>query len=228
MKTVFITRNLTADSVFKKQLELVDLKVYGKSLIQFSVVPFNKIPKVDWIFFYSKNAVKFFFQSIEQSRLKIPDHLKWAVIGAETAKALTSKFKTPDFIGEGSGELSADSFLKIAKGQKVLFPQAESSLKAIQKKLEKEIIAFNLIVYRNIPKIDLNIPSSDFVAFTSPLNAKTYFKNRQTEPNQKLFAIGQSTARTLIDLGISDFEIATSPSEEALAKAIIKNLKSIA
>ncbi len=45
-------------------------------------------------------------------------------------------------------------------------------------------------------------------------------------PNQKLFVIGQTTAKSLIDLGINDFKIAESPSEEGLAKVIIKSLKS--
>ncbi len=144
MKTVFITRHLTESSIFKKQLEHAGLKVYGKSLIQFSAVPFYEIPKVDWIFFYSKNGVKYFFERVEQSDLKIAENVKWAAIGPETAKALASEYREPDFIGSGNGEQTAFSFVKIAKGQKVLFPQAESSLQSIQQSLEKEIIAIDL------------------------------------------------------------------------------------
>ena len=115
MKKVFISRNLTDDSVFKKLLENAGFQVFGASLIEFSAVPIHKIPKVDWVFFYSKNGVKYFFQGLRKSNIKIPENLKWATIGSETAKALASEFKPPDFIGKGNGLDTASNFIKKAQ-----------------------------------------------------------------------------------------------------------------
>ena len=226
MKKVFISRNLTDDSVFKKLLENAGFQVFGASLIKFSAIPIHEIPKVDWVFFYSKNGVKYFFQGLRKSNIKIPENLKWATIGAETAKALASEFRQPDFIGNGNGLDTAINFIKKAKNQKVLFPQAESSLKSIQQNAGNKLVAIDLVVYKNIPKTHLSIPNFDCIAFTSPLNAKVYFDNKSAEDSQKFYAIGQTTGNALIDLGIANFEVPTSPSETALAKTIIKSTKS--
>jgi len=225
LKTVFITRNLSENSIFKKTLEQAGLKVFGESLIQFSVIPFNEIPKVEWIFFYSKNGVKFFFEGIEHANVEISKNVKWGVIGPETGKSLTLKYNEPDFTGNGNAKQTASSFLEFAKSQNVLFVQAESSLKSIQKILKNDITAFDLVVYSNSPKKHINIPSSDFIVFTSPLNVKVYFEKTELEPSQKLIAIGQTTANALLELGNIGFEIAESPSEIELAKVIINNLK---
>lgn len=226
MKTVFITRRLSEKSIFKQHLESAGMKIFGESLIQFSAVPFDELPEGEWIFFFSKNGVKFFFQGVEQSDLEIPENIKWAAIGPETAAALSFELKTPDFIGNGNAEETADSFLKMAKGQTVIFPQAEASLRTIQQNLGKAITAVDLVVYKNTPKKLVDIPACDYVALTSPLNARVYLDKVPLKANQKLFAIGQTTANLLIESGIDKFEIAAIPSEEGLAKVILKSLKS--
>jgi len=68
MKTIFISRKLSKDSFFKTKLEEAGFTIHGKSLLKFSAIPFQKTPKSDWIFFYSKNGVKFFFQRLKDTR----------------------------------------------------------------------------------------------------------------------------------------------------------------
>ncbi len=226
MKTVFITRQLTEESIFKKQLENEGFKVFGESLINFTAVPLRKVPTVDWIFFYSKNGVKFFFEGINQAGIQVPGDMKWATIGTETASVLTSELRKPDFIGDGNGAQTAKLFLKVAMGQKVLFPQAETSLRSIQKIIESKIETEDLIVYKNVTKEQVTIPTTDYVAFTSPMNVKAYFENRQTNEDQKIIAIGQTTEQALDRLGIKANGVAEYPSEVALAKTILKSLYS--
>jgi uroporphyrinogen-III synthase len=59
-KSVFITRDLEPDSIFLTALQHAGFDVFGKSLIEFETISFEKFPKTDWIFFYSQNAVRFF------------------------------------------------------------------------------------------------------------------------------------------------------------------------
>lgn len=222
MKTIFISRDLTTKSVFLSGLKTAGFIIHGKSLLKFSAVAFNRIPRSDWIFFYSKNGVKFFFKGLKDLGRKIPDNVQWGAIGKGTAKALFAKTKQVDFTGSGNTLQTASDFLKLAKNNTVLFPQAKNSKKTIQQILDQNIHSKELIVYNNVPKTTVSLPDHcDVLVFTSPMNAITYFKNRDLSSKQKVFAIGRTTAKTLVSIGIKDFLIAEEPSEEALVKAIL-------
>ena len=222
MKTIFITRNLTNQSIFRKQLESAGFTVHGKSLLKFSAMPFNSVPKSDWIFFYSKNGVKYFFERLEDNNRDIPKNVQWAAIGKGTAKLLKTKIQKIDFTGTGNTLETATEFLKLAKGQTVLFPQAKHSRKTIQRLLEKNITSKNLIVYKNEMKAQVSVPDCDGLVFTSPMNAKAYFKDRVLFDDQKIFAIGRTTEKTLVSMGIQDYKVAEEPTEEALVKVILE------
>lgn len=214
MKRVFISRDLKEGSAFRQILEQSDWEVYGASLIQFNALPFVHDLKSDWIFFYSRNAVHFFFDGLAKA---IPASIKLGCIGESTAKALS---RPADFIGNGEPASTATSFLELAKGQKVLFPRAKNSRKSIQQLLEGQIDAEDVVVYENRPKTEFLVPLVDVLVFTSPLNAQAYFQKYSLRTNQKVVAIGQTTAAALRQIGISEMNIALKPYEEDLAKAV--------
>ncbi|MFT5165665.1 MAG: uroporphyrinogen-III synthase [Saprospiraceae bacterium] len=222
MKTIFITRDLSDTSIFRTQLEAAGFTVHGQSLLQFSAVAFDSVPHSDWLFFYSKNGVKYFFEGLKRLNKPIPKNTRWAAIGKGTAELLQSQTKRIDFIGTADTLATANDFLKLAKTQTVLFPQAEHSRQTIQDLLGNKIVAENLSVYKNEPKQRITIPDCDALVFTSPMNAEAYFKNRILLNNQKVFAIGRTTERTLASLGIVDYTVAEEPSEEALVKVILE------
>ncbi len=222
MKTIFISRDLNAQSFFLQKMKAAGFTVHGKSLLNFSAVSFNRIPKTDWIFFYSKNGVKFFFKGLKESSKKISAHIQWAAIGKATSKALFSQTQQIDFTGNGNTLQTASQFLKLANRQSVLFPQAKNSKKTIERILDQYITSKELIVYNNEPKKRFTLPDCSILVFTSPMNAKAYFKNRALSDDQKVYAIGRTTAKTLVGIGIKDFLIAEEPSEEALVKAILE------
>lgn len=223
MKTVFITRPLSRKSVFQNQLEAAGFTVNGISLLKFSAVSFDSIPSSDWIFFYSKNGVNFFFRGLKDKNLSLPNQVRWGVMGKGTADALLKKVSQVDFIGHGNILQTATEFLTRARGQIVLFPQASNSRQTIQRLLEDNITQKDLIVYHNEPKKQVNIPDCNILVFTSPMNVKAYFKDRVLFDDQKVFAIGRTTAKTLVSIGIEDFNIAEEPTEEALVKVILEN-----
>ncbi len=220
MPKVFISRELSPDSVFLQKLVAAGYEVIGKSLVQFSSVSFTTLPDTDWIFFYSKTAVGFFFETSRKADLPINAQL--AALGEGTAKAIEKQGFQTNFTGNGEPSATAKAFLNIAKGKRVLFPRAANSRQSIQQLLENQIIVIDLIVYQNEPRTDFALPICQWLVFTSPLNAEAYFQRYPLQANQKILAIGETTAQTLRKLKLINPYISDSPSEEALANIILE------
>ena len=148
---------------------------------------------------------------------------KFATIGPSTADFLEEHFEHPNFVGNGVPTVTALSFLKKAKGKKVLFPRAKNSLRSVQQILEKEIEAIDLIVYENVPKTNFDLPDFDYLVFTSPLNAKTYFTKKKYAEGQEVIAIGETTAAALRELGLEKISVAKTATEKGLAEAVLNH-----
>lgn len=220
---VFITRNIKETDFFKTALEEVGFSVVGQSLIEFSPIHFNEIFDFDWLFFYSKNGVRFFFNQLNNNQLEIIKNKKIGTIGNGTAKFLIDKYNIQaDFIGTGEPLQTSKAFAQKAANQKVLFPRAKQSKKSIQTQLSKVIEVIDLVVYENRPKNNLKIPESDYLVFTSPMNAQIYFQNYQLKSTQKVITIGHTTENALLEIGIDNVVVAKTPSERSLVKAILK------
>lgn len=221
MSKVFISRSLNPDSIFLQKLKVADFEVIGESLVQFSPVPFTNFPETDWIFFYSKKAVRFFFENIQSTGLQI--HAKLATLGEGTAAALENYGFRPNFTGNGQPEATAKEFLKVAENQEILFPRAQNSRQSIQELLKGKIEVLDIVVYQNIPRNDFQIPECNWLVFTSPLNAEAYFQRYSVKAGQKIIAIGETTEGALRTIGLEKIYISESPSEEALANAILQH-----
>lgn len=215
---IFISRELTADSPFYSILPSEGVKVIGASLVAFEAVPFSTLPEADWCFFSSRNAVKFFFESLKAAGLSFPKRIKWGVLGEGTAKALKEQGYVADFAGNGEPQNVGEAFAVVATGQGVLFPRAAQSRESIQKILAGTVTIHDLVVYTNTPRTDFELPSADILVFTSPLNAQAYFARYAYQNGQKVLAIGQSTEQALRQLGLSEILLAPTPSEEVLAE----------
>ena len=122
---IFISRKLKANSSFFTKLPKEDFEIIDESLLSFSAVAIKKIPSSNWVFFYSKNAVKF---SLENASLKKEMlQRKIAVMGTGTARVLSKYNLKADFVGAGSIDEIAMNFSKLVTQQTVLFPQAKKS-----------------------------------------------------------------------------------------------------
>ena len=232
MRKAFISRDLQTNSVFYQKLTVAGWEVHGQSLIRFSPVSFKTIPRADWLFLYSSNGVRFFFQNYYHPCQDSPGKKKgppityparWAALGPGTAKALQKYGISPDFIGNGNPAETALAFQKLAGGQTVLFIRAKNSRQSIQSLLEKHLNALDLIVYENIAKTTFTLPHFDCLVFTSPLNVRTYFKKYPLQKDQQIVAIGNTTAKALADMGITKYRIAQQPTEKALVEAVINS-----
>lgn len=223
MKKIFISRALSSDSIFKIKLENEGFEIWDESLLEFELIPFEKIPTVDWIFFYSQKGVQFFFNHIRNNNITFSKEIQFAGFGEKTAETI-EQFTKCHFVGTGNAKTTTPDFLKIAAGKKILFPRAENSQRSVQQLIDHQSITIDLIVYKNFPKKEFELPQMDYLFFMSPMNAKVFFQKHQLKKDQKVFAIGKTTAQALVNLGIENVLFPKKPLEEELVKLLLENL----
>lgn len=219
-ETVFITRELSEQSYFRKALEKHNISIEARSLIR-TVPVITKLDSyilkyVDWIFFSSKNAVEYFFQLDPV----LPKDVKFGVMGSGSEEMLRRKGFFTDYVGESTdtADVAAD-FATLANGTIVLFPCAEGSLKSIQKGLSAETKIIDLPVYETVMEEDIEASNANVLVFTSPSNVEAYFVDNLLDPYQKVVAIGKSTGRMFDEMGVK-YTLPFSPDEVGLAEAV--------
>lgn len=218
---VFISRPTPPESVFRRLLEPAGFEVDGRSLVAFSAVPFVLPAAFDWVFFYSGQGVRFFFEHLAKAEIHLPPTTRFGAIGPGTARLL----ETVHFVGDGAVKTTSEAFGKIAAGKRVLFPRALQSRQSVQLSLGKTIEALSLIVYDNTPIPEIALSDAAVLVFTSPLNLQAYFSKHRLLRDQKVLTIGPTTAQALIEMGMLPFAVAPQPSEEALAELVLKIVK---
>lgn len=214
--SVFISRDLTTDSIFLKKLSNDSFNIHGESLIQFTPVPFSNVSNIDWIFFYSKNAVHFFFAQTDKKYTTV----KYAAMGQRTAHVLSQYVEKVDFIGNGQPTITATAFLSLAKDKRILFPRAKNSRKSVQLLLRSDIEEVDLVVYDNRVKKDFTLMDYNILVFTSPMNVQAFFAKKTYNDQQIVVAIGRTTANALQKVGVTIIYIAKEASEAGLASAV--------
>lgn len=223
MPKIFISRQLHAKSPFKLILEAKGFEVIGRSLLKFKAVDFGKIPKSDWLFFYSKNGVKFFFENKKNKSFKVGKK-RIAAMGQGTALALEKYGISADFTGHGDPQKTAKAFLKVAAKDKVLFIRAAVSRNSVATLLSKKIQVLELIAYSNQAVAKPKAVEADALVFTSPMNAECYFRHFKKEKNQKIIAMGQTTAEVLRGLKVGRFSVAREASEVGLVAKVLERV----
>lgn len=222
MTKVFVSRNLSNDSPIRRVCDEKRLSLTDESLLKFEAIPFDNIPDIDWIFFYSKNGVKFFF---EQSKKDLASSVKIGVMGAPTGRSIAAfRDLKLDFVGKGGIDHIASTFQRKVEGKSVLFVKAKFSRSSIETRLTNVDI-HPLVVYDNSVRVDLpNFSSPDILIFTSPMNAEAYVDQFGIPTSTKVLAIGPTTSLALKKIGVESALIAEQPSEESLAKLLEKTL----
>ncbi len=220
---VFISRAAQESKNFIQILHKKEIAVEAVSLLEFSSLDFGLPIAFDWLFFYSKNGLRFFFAATPP----LPQGIRIACIGKGTAEYLKKAYNIiADFVGDGKPQSTASAFLPLAKAQKVVFVRAADSRCSVQQLLSDELEAIDCIVYQNNIKKQLPpLFKGKVLVFTSPLNAKAYLSQHKVLPHQKIVAIGPSTFQALASLlGIKDIYEAIYPDEESLAQEVLKLL----
>lgn len=222
--TAFISRALLPDSDFRSVLRAHGWGVFGQSFVMLSAMPFEKIPDCDWLFFSSQNAVRFFFQNLEQQKMEVP-MAQWAALGVSTARVLEGFTGKVDFIGTGEPKGTSQLFRRHCARLKsvgpVIFPAARRSRQSVMVLLNMDFQCAHFEIYDNQPIANPLQRSENVLAFTSPMNAEAYFSHHALLPGQRVAAIGGTTDRMLQQLGIAESAIAAEPTERGLAEAVL-------
>ncbi|MGZ3751216.1 MAG: hydroxymethylbilane synthase [Mucilaginibacter sp.] len=217
---VFISRDLSEQSYFRRALEKHGIKLDARSLIR-TVPIINKLDPyilrdINWIFFSSKNAVEYFFGLKPQ----LPEGIKFGVMGSGSEDTLRRNGHFAAYVGESgdTADVAAD-FAELANGSVVLFPGAEGSLKSIQQGLSSGTKVIDLPVYATVLEERVEATSADVLVFTSPSNVEAYFEQNLLDPHQKVIAIGKSTGKKFDEMG-TKYTLPFSPDEVGLAEAV--------
>jgi hydroxymethylbilane synthase len=217
---VFISRELTGQSYFRKALEQHGIEIEARSLIR-TVPVIHKVDSfifrnLDWVFFSSKNAVEYFF-GLDPL---LPKKTKFGVMGSGSADMLRRRGHFVDFTGEGIDTIEvAEEFAKLANGKTVLFPSAENSMRSIQKGLSADTILIDLPVYETILEDHPQPSGAEVLVFTSPSNVEAYFAQNLANHDQTVIAIGRSTGKKLDEFNVS-YKLPYAPDEVGLAEAV--------
>lgn len=218
--SVFISRDLSEHSYFRKALEKHNIIIEAHSLIRTVpvITKFDSfiLKHVDWVFFSSKNAVDYFFQ-LEPL---LPKNVKFGVMGSGSEEMLRRKGYFTDYVGTGIDTADvAKAFAEIANGSTVLFPGAEDSMRSIQQGLSADTKIIDLPVYETVKEEEVEASGADILVFTSPSNVDAYFAENLLDPYQKVVAIGKSTGRKFDEMGVK-YVLPFSPDEVGLAEAV--------
>ena len=137
------------------------LREEGAEVIEFGLVSTRKLiekPLVDaveqikdytWAVFTSANGVKFFFDYLKENRTDIRSlaHLKFAVIGAGTAKALEDRGIMYEYLptAYSSKDMAEQMIPHLTKEDKVLLLRAKEASKELPDALEEAGISYNAV-----------------------------------------------------------------------------------
>ena len=169
-----------------------------------------------WIFFTSKNSVRFFFKQ----NFKIGSR-KLGCVGRGTYKELAKHITKIDFIGDSVDVNEVGyQFVKLVNGGTCLFPISNISKRTIQQYFPDQSKVSDFVVYNTIEKNNFENPKADVLIFTSPSNARAYFLNFNLKGKQKIISMGQTTGKQLEDLGINTYYTPKSSGELGLIDLI--------
>lgn len=207
--SVFITSDLNEDDYIIRALNTHDYTVNYQSFIAFTAVDFEQPNSVDWLFFSSKNGVKYYFNS---EILNLKSEIKFGAINQGTAQAIYELGLKVDFIGKGNNlQKIAVDFDTMANGR-IVFPQAKTSMQSIQKNLLKNKNIESLVVYHNQPKQDIQKREEEILIFTSPMSVEAYFTKYKIENFQQILSIGRTTSKKLQEFSVKNIKTAFEPS----------------
>lgn len=218
-KTIFITRDVNTQGFLYKTLAAYGARLEGRSLIDVKRIiseSRNDLDQYDWVWFNSRSAVHFFFELQDE----IPVSVQFAVYGRGTEAALNAQGYAAAFSGESSDPARVSAaFASLAKGAKVLVPQARESLRSIEKNTSGAVTFTDWVIYETSP-VQVSIPEADILVFTSPSNVESFMSAGHTIGTQKIVAIGTSTAAALQALGCTGISVANTPDETGLAECL--------
>lgn len=213
-KRIFISREQTEQSLFRRLMEQRGCEVIAQSLIDIRPVQVARCPTATVYCFSSRNAVR----ELAAQHPTVPAEEYWA-LGEGTAAAMRSVGWEPTYVGTGDA-LQVAAHLQARQPDHVVFPCAQHSRASIQDALGHAVSWQNLVVYSNRPKEQVDIPPVDIAVLTSPMNADAFVRQYPHKFPIHWVAIGEPTQTHLLQLIEQPIAIAYAPAEWSLADEV--------
>lgn len=191
MGRFLITRTLKSSSPFKNWCEESNHTLYQQPFIVTESIAKSELPKTDWVFFSSPSGVQHFLKHYSL------ENVKTAALSIGTEKTLVDAGIKVGFSGR-SGLSTREigfSFKQVLKGQSVLFPIGDRSLKSVQQTLNPEQV-HNTIVYSTTVKTHPIPREINAIIVTSPSNAEGLIASG-VSGEQDFIAYGKATREYL-------------------------------
>lgn len=215
--------NLKLDFYQFIQVEGVSSKEYREAKV--------KILDHSGVIFLSKIAVDHFFRICEESRITVPDEMKYFVTSESIALYLQKYIiyrKRKIFFGQQDFAALIDIIkVKHTKG-KLLLTMSDTPIEHITKQLEKVKISFSqLVLYHTVScelcdKINVTNGNYDMLVFFTPAGIKSLFDNfPDFKQNDTLIAVfGAATKQAAIEAGLRLDIIAPTPEAPSMTMAL--------
>ncbi len=214
-KKIFISTPLSENNGYISILENAGYEVENVSFVNIKPLDLTELPDCDWLFFTSKNGVKYFFDQLDN----LSENIKLAAIGNETANQIRLAGYKVDFVGDGNNSALTDEFVSLAEGQKIIFPGASNRQSEIPLRIDASCDVEYLSVYHN-SAFNAKLIEADILVFTSSLNVKGYLLGNSIKNNQIVIAMGTATASYLRKAGIVNVLIPPQRSFLSIAEFI--------
>lgn len=189
-KSVFITRKRELVLPFIELLNQQGFEVVAKPLLRYESLNFVwPTDSPEWIFFSSRNAVRFFFEKATVG------NYSYAAIGRATAEEL-AKYAPVSFAGtDYDTQNTARDFARLAGASKILFPCGNNSLRTVQKFFPASQV-IDLVCYESVRTNDI-IGTHDVYVVLSPENARVIMDDTSIHHQAVFFVLGEPTAEVL-------------------------------
>lgn len=194
-RSVFISRELDDASYLKRACKNLSISLEDCALIETKNLGFDAIPaKVDWVFFSSGNAVRHFFEQVNEHDWQ--NH-QFGALGEGTAHTLAQHVPSIAFIGKGGDTDAVAQQFKAALGAgRVLLPSSDKSLHAISKALRPDQV--EVVTCYTTSYVEREINEKEAYIFTSPSNVEAFISAGNVLPEEAcVIAIGDATASAL-------------------------------
>ncbi len=215
---IFVSKKIDADSLFNKAFLGQDVEVIGEALIAFKGIDFTDVPKSDWIFFTSRNSARFFFK-------KNPDisGRKVACVGSGTYQEVVKHVSKIDFVGNDVDVRKVGkAFAKEVGNGLALFPVSNITRRTIQQYFANPLQALDFPTYETLEKVEFDIPFCNVLVMTSPSSVRAYFSKYPLQENQKVVAMGPTTAKELELFGVRNYTQPKITGELGLVDEVLK------
>ena len=199
----------------------------------------REIEHYRWLVFTSTTAVNYFFELVkkEQMDLRRFAHIKFAVIGEGTRKALSSQGFIADYMPEiyTAEALGKGLYQLIDNDQRVLIPRAEKGSEALLTGLKEKVdhvadIKFyeTVIDEKKLQKKLEQLAVLDYLVFGSSASVLGFMeqggeKGKALLTNSRLVCFGEVTAKTLETYGYHQYLLPQDYTVDSLVAAICKD-----